>query len=121
MLDVLEFYTENQKREREEYNEHGILGPIPGINNNPDDRWADLVPKNTGQPYYGGPNNGYDTQQMGYSGNGMPMDPRDPRSYNQMNAPTNRMDAADPRRYYDGGVSVLHVMRNIYLYFFPSY
>ena len=108
MLDVLEFYTENQKREREEYNEHGILGPIPGINNNQDDKWADLVPKNTGQPYYGGPNNGYE-QQMGYSGNGMPMDPR---SYNKMNAPPNRMDAVDPRRYYDGGVSVLHFIGN---------
>ncbi|CAG8549277.1 6311_t:CDS:10 [Acaulospora morrowiae] len=46
VLDVLEFYTENQKREREEYGDHGLLGPIPGLSKGADDKWADLLPKN---------------------------------------------------------------------------
>lgn len=46
VLDVLEFYTENQKREREEYGDHGLLGPIPGFPNNADNKWADLLPRN---------------------------------------------------------------------------
>ncbi|CAH1761264.1 12617_t:CDS:10 [Entrophospora sp. SA101] len=50
VLDVLEFYTENQKREREEFNDHGFLGPIPGLTNNPDDKWADLLPRNNNMP-----------------------------------------------------------------------
>ncbi|CAG8562737.1 405_t:CDS:10, partial [Dentiscutata heterogama] len=66
VLDVLEFYTENQKREQEAYGQHGLLGPITGFPN-ADDKWADLLPKNNNTPQKNqlypspsGGSNGYD-------------------------------------------------------------
>ncbi|CAG8782735.1 3960_t:CDS:2, partial [Gigaspora margarita] len=70
VLDVLEFYTENQKREQEAYGQHGLLGPIAGFPN-ADDKWADLLPKNNNMPQKNqlypnpsGGSNGYDMSKI---------------------------------------------------------
>src|ERR1043165_8247519 len=87
VLDVLEFYTETQKRENE-YGD-GIMGNIPGFPGRPDDnKWADLLPKNNNTPVknqlYPPNGNGYDMNKISPGGvigmksnngmNGRPMD-----------------------------------------------
>ncbi|CAG8484139.1 3377_t:CDS:10, partial [Scutellospora calospora] len=87
VLDVLEFYTENQKREQEAYGQHGLLGPISGFPN-ADDKWADLLPKNNNNmpqknqlyPSPTGGTNGYDMSKISpvnsIDMNGQPMHAR---------------------------------------------
>ncbi|CAG8499343.1 24369_t:CDS:10, partial [Cetraspora pellucida] len=101
VLDVLEFYTENQKREQEAYGQHGLLGPIAGFPN-ADDKWADLLPKNNNMPQknqlYPSPNdgsNGYDMSKispvnsMGGNANNARIDPDSSKNndYQPVNPP----------------------------------
>ncbi|CAG8531022.1 15405_t:CDS:2, partial [Racocetra fulgida] len=100
VLDVLEFYTENQKREQEAYGQHGLLGPIAGFPN-ADDKWADLLPKNNNMPQknqlYPSPNdgsNGYDMSKISPINNPTtppnrpPITPRPPNTLSANNART---------------------------------
>ncbi|CAG8700995.1 2489_t:CDS:2, partial [Racocetra persica] len=101
VLDVLEFYTENQKREQEAYGQHGLLGPIAGFPN-ADDKWADLLPKNNNMPQknqlYPSPNdgsNGYDMSKISPINNQPttppnrpPITPRPPNTLSSNNART---------------------------------
>ncbi|CAG8436827.1 22207_t:CDS:2 [Rhizophagus irregularis] len=88
VYEVLEFYTENQKRDDFE---DGMMGTIPGFPGQQDDnnKWADLLPKNNmpvkNQLYPSPNNNGYDMNKISPGGitgmgnnsmNGRPLDPR---------------------------------------------
>src|SRR5947207_1273111 len=94
VYEVLEFYTENQKRD--DY-EDGMMGSIPGFPGQQDDnnKWADLLPRNNTpvkNQLYPNPNiNGYDMNKISPGGitgmgqnnmnnmnnmNGRQMDPR---------------------------------------------
>ncbi|CAI2176004.1 13448_t:CDS:10 [Funneliformis geosporum] len=112
VLDVLEFYTENQKREREY--EDGILGHIPGFPAQPDDKWADLLPKKNNVPaknqLFPNPNgNGYDMNKISPGGvTGMGNNSMNGRQMVQPNNMSNnsiggRNDIADSSRkmYYE--------------------
>ncbi|RIA98708.1 kinase-like domain-containing protein [Glomus cerebriforme] len=72
VYEVLEFYTENQKRDGYE---DGIMGPIPGFPGQQDDnKWADLLPKNNmpKNQLYPNPNgNGYDVNMNKISPGGI--------------------------------------------------
>ncbi|CAG8439813.1 7373_t:CDS:10 [Ambispora gerdemannii] len=113
VLDVLEFYTENQKREREEFGDSGFLGQIPGFPNSSDDKWADLLPKNNNsqnnqqQMSLNNDNsNGYDMSKIspnhhpgngGMNGGAKQMDQKTSNKNNM------KIDTADPMQklYYD--------------------
>jgi len=86
VYEVLEFYTENQKRDDFE---DGMMGTIPGFPGQQDDKWADLLPKNNmpvkNQLYPNLNSNGYDMNKISPGGitgmgnhsmNGRPLDPR---------------------------------------------
>ena len=105
VLDVLEFYTENQKREREEYGEHGLLGPIPGFPNIADDKWADLLPKNSGpnkNQLFPSP---YDPNSYPQPNSGMNERPIDKPASNA-GPPMNRYEAAESSRKMYEAVSL---------------
>ncbi|RIB25878.1 kinase-like domain-containing protein [Gigaspora rosea] len=100
VLDVLEFYTENQKREQEAYGQHGLLGPIAGFPN-ADDKWADLLPKNNNMPQKNqlypspsGGSNGYDMSKISpvnsMSSSITRVDPDSSRNNSQQVTPPNR-------------------------------